>query len=133
MQTNSGYQPRSSMEDCLQPSDDLGRNSIQDSVAIVDSADDECLNDGTQRFERQRAAHRPKLTKLVEAASGNDGDMLLHCQSRIKRDTKVTNAVKWSNVSAPNRQTYTSHLFQLLGRTKPDKLRLVGVEFEAIG
>ena len=45
------------MKDCLQPSDDLDRDSIEDSVTVVDSTDDECLNDSTQRFKCQRVAH----------------------------------------------------------------------------
>jgi hypothetical protein len=45
VQPDSRDQPRSFMEDCLQAPDDVCHHSVQDSAAVVDSTDGECLND----------------------------------------------------------------------------------------
>ena len=67
----------------------MSRDTVENRVTVVDSAYDERLDeyDSAQSTESQRLMHRPKLAELVEAASGDDFDMLLHRQVRVERDT----------------------------------------------
>ena len=109
-------------------------DTVENRVTVVDSAYDERLDeyDSAQSTESQRLMHRPKLAELVEAASGDDFDMLLHRQVRVERDTKVAYAVEQRDVDAPDRQTYTANILQLLWRAQPGELGFYGVEFETI-
>jgi len=84
----------------LQTAGDLCRCTVQNAVTIVNPSRNEGCSQSTSSVDCQGPPYTSKLPELVEAATDEVPDVLVHRQFTVNNDAEVTNFVQRRSVSA---------------------------------
>ena len=121
-----------SPQDARQRAEEALRRPTEESVAVVQSRQNQCSDQGLRRIHSERPTDRQELTNVIEARPRQPGDMIRVTHARINVSTKITNRGGWLNWNASNDDRVEGASSQAASRTQPDELRFRSIQLEAV-
>ena len=112
-----------SPQDTRQRAEETLRCPTEKSVAVVQSRQNQCSDQGVRRIHSERLTDRPELTNGKEARPRQPGDMIRETPARIDVSTEIVNCGGWLNWNATDDDRVEGASSQAASRAQPDELR----------
>ena len=96
----------------------------ESSVAVIQSRQDQCSNQGVRRVHSERPTNRPELTNVKKARPHQPGDMIRVTHARIDVSTEITNRGGRHYWNAVDDDQVEGASGQAASRSQPDDFRL---------
>ena len=99
------------------------RDTTEESVAVIQSRQNQCSNQGVRRILSERPTDRSELTNVKEARLCQPGDMTRVIQGRINVSTEIANSGGRFYWNAFDDDRVEGASSQAASRAQPDELR----------
>ena len=100
----------------------------EESIAVVESRQNQCSDQGVRRIHSERPTNRPELTNVKEARPRQPGDMIRETHAKVNVSTEIANRGGWLNWNATDDFRVEGASSQKASRAQPSQMNFV---FEA--